>query len=451
MVVSRDYGPPFVCINRAKKVLVLEARDRVGGRTYTIQYHGKTVDVGGMWIGPLQPKVTKLVQDLGLQTHPQYYAGKHILEVCGQTTRYEGNISHIGLFGNPAELDNIVAKLDALAKEIDPENPHAHPSSEKWDLLTLTEWLRSNAENEGTRRIISWLIKVCTGYEAEQLSFLFTLFFLRQAQGYAGLADIKGGAQEQKIVGGAQQISEGIVKQLPKGTVKLSSVVNRIEQNSAGVEVFTTAGQSYKAKRVIVALPPSLCHNRIYYFPHVDTARSRLAQRMSMGTIFKVNIYYKKPFWREKGLSGQIMSDSEPLMLTYDASPPDLSYGALVGFCAGKHAIELARVSPEERKAIFVKVVVKFLGHEGNEIIDYLDKDWNDEYFSGGCFFNVFLPGQIAFYKATATLREPFGRIHWASCELGKNWYGYMEGAMESAEATAQEVVRALQTEKANL
>lgn len=55
--------------------------------------------------------------------------------------------------------------------------------------------------------MIAWIFKVCVGFEVSQLSFLYWLFFLRQSCGYAGLVDIKGGAQEQKIVGGAQQIS----------------------------------------------------------------------------------------------------------------------------------------------------------------------------------------------------------------------------------------------------
>jgi len=163
---------------------------------------------------------------------------------------------------------------------------------------------------------------------------------------------------------------------------------------------------------------------------------------MPMGSIIKVLIFYKEPFWRKEGLSGQTMSDVEPLMLTYDASPTDLSYGALVGFVAGRHAVELGQKTQAERRARMLKTIERFFGPKALEATDYVDKDWGEEEFSGGCYFNAFLPGHLTEYKGAAALREPTGCLHWASTELAHKWYGYIEGAIESGEAAAYEVLR---------
>jgi len=181
------------------------------------------------------------------------------------------------------------------------------------------------------------------------------------AAGTAPLADIKGGAQEQKIEGGAQQISIRLAASLGAGVVHLRSPVTRIQQRPDGVVVMTATGRAWTARYAVVALPPFLAHTSIAYDlvpspwpagvprpPEMrDTLRARLGVRMPMGSIIKVLVIYQRPFWRDRGFSGQTMSDVEPLALTYDATPPDSSYGALVGFIAGKHAVELAQQSAE--------------------------------------------------------------------------------------------------------
>ena len=198
--------------------------------------------------------------------------------------------------------------------------------------------------------------------------------------------------------------------------------------------------------------------------------------------------------------ASQTMSDVEPLMLTYDASPPDDRWGALVGFIAGAHAIELGQATSEvrpcaqhhpsthwadrsartwaawrqERRRRVTAMLVRFLGPEAREVIDYIDKDWSTEEYSGGCYCGLFLPGHLVDYRGAygahamrrgrsltrvspflvrfvidgctgaQALRQPWGRVHWASTEAAEEWFGYMEGAMASGETTAEHVHAAL-------
>jgi monoamine oxidase len=133
--------------------------------------------------------------------------------------------------------------------------------------------------------------------------------------GTAALADIKGGAQEHKIAGGAQQLSDRLAAGLGAGAVQLGSPVVRIRQTMGqGVQVETTQGGVWRAAAVVVALPPPLAHSLIQYEvspagalpPIAHTLRARVAARMPMGSIIKVLVFYPRPFWRDAGLSGQV-------------------------------------------------------------------------------------------------------------------------------------------------
>ncbi|KAL0479380.1 monoamine oxidase [Acrasis kona] len=444
-------------IKEGHSVLVLEARDRVGGRTLTEKHGDHYWDLGGQWVGGTHYLLQDLVKELGLEMFDQYEEGDHILDVNGKQIKYAGNISNLndkysldGVFEAIQKLDTMAFSLPSVSDPLSgkpniDEKQYGNPKT--WDSQTIAEWTSKNVKGDDGRAIINWFARVCLGQEPLEMSLLYFLVFLKAGEGYSRLADIKGGAQEKRIVNGSQQVSTRLKELLEKNKnfdIKLNSTVHRIEQHpTAGVSVTVWNDdlgvkdqRVYKAKYCIVAVPPTISR-KIDFYPLVSGARDELTQRMPMGCIIKVIVVYKNRFWREKGFSAEVISDTGPIFICYDDSAPD-GTSAIVGFIGAQAAREWATRTEAERQSAICKQYARYWGEEALHPIKYLEKDWRTERHSGGCYVGLLGPGAItACHKG---LREPCGRIHWAGTETASKWIAYMEGALESGERVAKEV-----------
>eukprot|EP01027_Heterolobosea_sp_BB2_P013691 GEZU01019719.1.p1 GENE.GEZU01019719.1~~GEZU01019719.1.p1 ORF type:complete len:488 (-),score=152.38 GEZU01019719.1:545-2008(-) len=446
-------------------VKVLEARDRVGGRTYTTFLDGNYIDLGGQWIGPTQKYANELINEYGLKLNPQFDEGKHVLELEGNTYYYEGNISTLNMFDpkskkNPhatapedlndkrPELERVWSKLDELCKAIDVWNPQNSKDSKHFDHISFEDWSRHNVHNEATRQLVNWFVKVCCVADPSELSFLYFLMFLKAGGGYEPMVNIRGGAQQDTLVGGAQQLSILMAKELNDkvpGTVQLNSPVTAIKQDDNGVTVVYTKNKNphgadeqavMRAKYCIIAVPPALA-SRIQYTPPLPALRDQLTQRMPMGCVIKLNIVYKRPFWRETGYSGELISDVGPISIAYDKSYKSLS--AIVGFIAGSAARYWSQKTKEERQSAIVKQLARiFKNDEALTPVAYIEHDWTQEEYSRGCYLAFMTPGAIS--ECGKALREPIGRLHFAGTETANCWIGYIDGALESGIRAAEEI-----------
>jgi monoamine oxidase len=196
-----------------------------------------------------------------------------------------------------------------------------------------------------------------------------------------------------------------------------------------------------RGRRAIVAIPPALA-SRIRYEPLLPGFRDQLTQRMPLGTVAKCMAIYDEPFWRADGLTGQATSDTGPVKLTFDNSPPDGSPGVLLGFLEGQRARDMGRVSPEERRAAVIDCFRRLFGERAAKPERYVERLWADEEFSRGCYGSLMPTGAWTNYGEA--LRAPLGPLHWAGAETAEVWSGYMDGAVRSGEAAAQEVLAAL-------
>lgn len=433
-------GIAGLCAARAlkdagKNVVVLEARDRVGGRTLSQQLGSDTIDLGAQWVGPEQKRILELAQELGVETFAQYYAGDKILETHEKIGAY-GKF-HQGIpFLAQLELARMVQKLDAYSASVPLDRPFDAKKALEWDAMTVESWKNRHVRMKGARMTLDAVTQSVFGAEPRELSFLFFLLYLHSGKGFESLSEIHDGAQQDRFHGGAQQISIRLAEKLG-AAVRLNSPVYAIRQSDTGVEVRTT-GETFSAGRVIVAVPPALAA-RIDYDPLLPPNRDRLTQQMPMGSIVKCIAAYEKPFWRESGLSGESYSEKGPVRITFDDSPEDLSQGALVGFMAGDTAREWSGREPEERKDAVLECFGRLFGPEARAPVAYVDQDWPAEKWSRGCYEGFLAPGVLT--ACGAALREPCGRIHWAGTETATEYIGYMDGAVESGYRAAEEVL----------
>jgi monoamine oxidase len=421
-----------------REVLVLEARDRVGGRTANASIGaGKITEMGGEWVGPTQDRVLALARELRIETFPTYYEGRNLLHLGGKLKRYKGTIPrlapHVLL-----DVDRARRKLRKAARRVPADAPWNAPKADELDSQTLATWVRKATRTKKARKLLEIATGTVMGTGTAELSLLWMLSYVSSAGSFDALIDTEGGAQQDRFVGGSQLISQRLAEELADRVV-LSAPVRRISQDGGGLEV-DADGVSARAQRVIVAVPPPLAA-RVSFTPPLGGRRDQLTQRMASGALTKCAAVYPEPFWRADGLTGQAVTDSGPVSTTFDNSPPDGSPGVLLGFIAGAEAIRHARRSEAERRRTVLESFTRLFGPQAAKPGIYLETAWAEEEWSRGGPVCSFAPGALAQYGEA--LRQPAGRVHWAGAETATVWCGYMEGAVRSGERAAEEVLDA--------
>jgi monoamine oxidase len=424
-----------------RDVVVLEARDRVGGRTLNYDIgDGKVVELGAQWVGPTQDAMYGLIAELGLETFPTHTAGANLFEHRGRVSRYSGTIPR---GANPVGLVEVgvaMARLNAMARKVPIEAPWTAPKAGRWDSETFETWMRRNVKTKAAREILRLAIIGVWAVEPRDVSLLHVLFYVHSAGTLELLTDTEGGAQQDRVVGGTQLVSIRMAEHLGGDAVELSTPVRAIAHHDDGVTVVSDR-VVVRAKRAILAIPPTLA-GRVAYDPPLPAVRDGLTQRMAMGSVVKCMAIYERPFWRERGLSGAVTSVTGPVSVGFDNSPPDGSPGVLMGFLEGGAARAHADLTQEARRRAVCESFARMFGPEAAEPISYADRSWRSEEWSRGCYGGFMPPG--AWTDHGPALREPVGSLHWAGAETATVWNGYMDGAVSSGRRAASEVLAAL-------
>ncbi|WP_305853088.1 flavin monoamine oxidase family protein [Aquihabitans sp. G128] len=424
-------------------VTVLEARDRVGGRTEGgLTADGTPVELGGQWVGPTQNRMYELIAELGLETFPTWNEGATLIQLGGSTSRmksHKGAVPKLNPFAL-ADLAQGMARFTKAASKISLTEPWKADRAHDLDGQTFETWIRRNLRTTTGRSYFRVACEAVFSAESTDLSALHALFYAHSGTDLETLLAVDRGAQQDRVVGGSIRISEAMADGLGD-QVRLSSPVRRIDHDAHGVRVSTRGGEVHEASHVIVTLPPTLA-GRIEYGPALPSWRDQLTQRLPAGSVIKLYAVYPEPFWRADGLNGQAASDQGPIKVTFDNSPPSGTPGVLMGFMEANDGRRFARLPLAERRQAAIDCFVRYFGPQAAEPLEYLERDWMGEEFSRGCYGAHFTPGVWTAYGDA--LRAPVGRLHWAGAECSPVWNGYMEGAVRSGEATAADVVTLL-------
>ena len=427
---------------KGRSVAVLEARNRVGGRTLNFDLGGgEVVEIGGQWVGPTQDRVLALIKQLGLKTFPTYNTGNNIYYRSDAVPKLKEYTGAIPPADTPSlvELAVFLNKLNTMAQEVPLDKPWKAAKAEEWDGQTFETFKLANTTLDEARDLIDLSIAAVFAAESRDLSLLHVLFYIRSGGTFDNLINVAGGAQESRVVGGSQKISLRLARDLGRSVV-LGAPVVRIDRVRGGVEVQTPKG-TWRAKRAIVTVPPTLA-GQIHYQPELPALRSQLTQRVPMGSVIKCLAVYKRPFWREINQTGQATSDVGATRVTFDNTPPSGSPGILLGFIEGQQARIWGARSRKARRDAVIADFTRYFGPDAAEPSRYIEKSWAEERWSGGCYVGYMAPGVLLDYGEA--LRRPVGRIHWAGTETATLWTGYMDGAIQSGYRAAAEVLEAL-------
>lgn len=421
-----------------RDVVVLEARDRVGGRVLTEQLaDGTVIDHGGQWLGPGQHRIARLAEELGNDTFATYDEGENLLRFGDRTGRYSGAIPKL----SPVVLLDMAQaqiRFDRMATRVPLDAPWAADRAHEWDGQTFETWIRRNAVTKGARELFTLYSEAVFAAEPADLSLLHALFYTHSGNGVDVLAGTSGGAQQDRFVRGSQPNADGLAALLDD-RVRLAQPVRRIDRSDDAVALLTDE-LLVKARHAVVAVPPPLAA-RIRYEPALPAARDQLLQRLPMGAVIKCHAVYDRPFWRDDGLTGQATTDAGPVKITFDNSPPSGTPGVILAFVEGANARAMSGLDPVERRTAVLESLATLFGPAAREPVDFVERDWSAEEWTRGCYGALFTPG--AWTQHGPALREPVGRVHWAGTETATVWAGYMDGAIQSGERAAHEILSA--------
>jgi len=430
-------------------VVVLEAGDRVGGRTLNASLGGgEVVEVGGQWVGPTQDRLLALAREVGVTTFDTYIDGLGVLVYQGQRSTFAAS----GPLGpSPPVPDGIpetaaaLVELDRLAATVPVERPWDTPGAAQLDRRTFADFIAQRGTTPGARFLLELGFRSVFAADPAQVSLLFSLAYTAGAGDaenvgtFERLINITGGAQQSRFVGGSQKISIEVAARLGRRLV-LRAPVRRISREGRRLHVVTGRG-TWSARRVVVAVPPVMVR-RIHFDPPLPRKHARLMRRVPMGHVIKCQAVYDEPFWRADGLAGYTNADTEPVELTFDNSPPDGSPGVLLGFIEGGQAEVWGRRPAADRRAAVLECFAAAYGDRARSPRRYIERVWADDPWARGGYAGHMGPGTLT--RLGPAIRRPFHGIHWAGTETATYWNGYMDGAVRSGERAAAEVRAAL-------
>jgi monoamine oxidase len=422
-----------------RSVALLEARDRVGGRTLTqVRDDGAWIDKGAGWVGPGQDRIYALMDEYGVASLKQYVDGDAIMIVDGKQYRYQGMIPWTMNPWPALNLGAVFLELGQMCKSIPLDAPWTAKNAEKWDRISLAEWLNRNLLSRSAYELLETAIAGCYTSAASEVSMLFVLYQMASGGGPTFVLGIKDASQDARPIGGMGAIYRPMAAEIGDA-IHLSQPVRSIARDADGVTV-RSDGLEVRARHAIVAVPLAIA-SQIDYQPMLPVDRSFLHQRMPSGAILKISVVYDEPFWRADGLTGQSAAPGSPATVTIDACPGTGGPGILVVVVEGPIARKLGELDASARRSAILGALAGRFGDRAISPVDYLEQDWSVERYSGGGMLSHAPTGVLTQFGPA--LREPCGRLHWAGTESSAVMCGWVDGAVRSGERAASEVMTA--------
>jgi monoamine oxidase len=424
-----------------RRVLVLEARDRVGGRLWSDTSAGATIDRGGQWIGPRQSRVVGLAAELGLTRVRTPVRGRHVLDVDGVPRVRRVLLPPVGVRGLLAAF-GAMRRLDRAARVVPAAAPWDTPDAAALDAESARVYLGRALANEGAAAFLEANVE---GLFCRPLGDISALELLHQLGSVGGFGALHT-AETWFLAEGAQRLVTGLIARSERAGVEVrrGHAVARVEDRGADVLVECSEGgrpATFVALRVVLAVPPQL-RARITVDPPLPT---RGMPRVVTGDVIKLVAVYEQPWWRERGLSGLAMTASQPIAVTIDSSR-DAGSASLVGLASSRGAAALrasrggGASTPEDPATAWLAHTRRWLAPDAPPPFALTITDWTaDPWALGGYAARPGLGGWTEDRPDPA----PIGRLHFAGTETARAWRSYMEGALESAERVAGEVLQA--------
>ena len=426
-----------------RRVLVLEARDRVGGRLLTDDVDGVRLEVGGQWVSPDQTALLAVLEELDLATYPRHREGESVyVGRDGVRRTFTGDAFPVPA-RTAAEVERLTAELDRLAAGMDPLRPWEHPDADELDRVTFAEWLAGRTDDTEARDNIALYVgPAMLTKPTHAFSALTAVLMAASAGGFSNLVDADF-ILDRRVVGGLHEVPLRLAERLGND-VRLSAPVTAIDWDDAGVTV-TADRTCVRAGHAVLAVPPTLV-GRIAFTPPLPAGHQQMRQQQSFGQVIKLHVTYETPFWRDAGLSGTAFSPYALVHEAYDNTNEDVpgeTRGTLVGFVSDERADELLALSPEERRRRVLESLRDYYGEQALHPVGYYESPWMHDEWTAGAYATSFATGSLTRFGPLT--REGVGPMLFASSDVAGLGFQHVDGGIRMGEAVARRILDSAQ------
>lgn len=423
-------------------MLVVEARDRVGGRVLNHHLHADgVIEAGGDFVGPTQDRILRLADDLGVKTFKEYAEGDNVYVKNGQRSTYTGTVPPDPSILLDAAL--LQQRINNMASQIDVAAPWSHPQAAEWDAITVKDFVEQQTLSADTDSLLKCYFQPSWGSDAGNVSMLFFAWFIATA----GNEDNVGTFQRS-------------VRRTPRRTPASSWGRRRCRSGwpvslATGSRSVHPCGASSSGTVGRTCTPPGdrPCEAGHRRLPAAARPRHRLGTA-APGTPPPPALEHadEPPDEVRCGLRDPVLAEGRPLgvrPVAHPARPARSSTtprsgcpGVLLAFVGGSTWKTYGRLPLAQRKRAVLEGFAAMFGDEALHPIEYTEHDWTLEPWTTGGPIALPQPGLIASHASE--IRKPFGRVHWAGTETSTYWSGFMDGAVRAGERAAGEVLEIL-------
>ncbi|WP_342277059.1 flavin monoamine oxidase family protein [Spiroplasma endosymbiont of Nebria brevicollis] len=420
--------------NKNLKILMIEADNRIGGRSFSKYLDdGTLIELGGQWVGPKHEQMLKLIKQFNLKTYvtPPFNKGKNLYF-------YNNTIQELP----SAEFNALVKEIDKLTNSINLEQPWNHQQAKLWDKITFQKFMKNYKSDSWVKILIEKLIApALVSIDSNKVSLLQALFYIASNGGFTFATSANKGAQNYRVLGGTWQIAQKIADSLKQTKIILNEEVTMIDDAKNQVIITINTNKNYYGKHCVLALSPVVINNIKFKQSLPKVCKSLLASYNSGGAL-KVHFVYSSPFWIKDNKSGTVNSCQGYISEVVDNTTPGSKKGILTVFIYGGKRTKILNFSENERKELLINELTNFFGDKAKAAKEYIEFNWIEDSWTGGCFVANLKLG--AWVKYGEYWKQPIGLLHFAGTETSSYFYGYLEGAILAGQRVANEVIKNL-------
>ena len=406
-----------------RSTLVLEANNRIGGRILSKRIPGATIEHGGQWVSSRHLHFIELCTSLGLQLERHEYPGSHRFALQGVINEFEGILPKVSI-SDRFTLGRLAKNLDRATKRIDRERPWLSPQANELDQLRFSQYLKKNLFSKRHYNVIKPVLEGHFLNGIDQISALQGIMEWQEKD-----------SEKWQLLGGTDQLPRRLAQEVD---VLYHHKVKQIVVEGSFAKLVST-NNSYRARHVVVALPPAQA-SEIRYEPSIGTSKRSMWESIKPGRIIKSTLVFPTSFWRSKTWSGKaFIAELGPFQLLIDAGSSHDQHGIISTYTIGTNCIAFEKLQDDEKKQIILKQVQKILKCDSDKVpLFFTIHDWKCPPNGYGAY-HTFPPGIITGYEDHLT--KPEGILYWASAEYDGKFRGTMEGALRSGIRAAREIL----------
>ena len=421
---------------QGKSVVVVEAKDRVGGRCYTMTDLPGRPEAGGGSVGAMYARFLDWCDRFGIKRTGEVGGGRPevfstVYNVRGQNILRKDWAAHAL---NPFQGDDKKITPDGFRfqmldryKTFEDLESWAEPKLTKDD-VALYDLFKARGHSDAA---IALGLGGNPGYG--HTPFDLSSVHMFHVWNFAKSQALGGSPQFWDIEGGNQSLPKAMAKSL-KGDLFLKTPIAAVRSDAKGAEVIAADGRTFKGKAVLMTLPFSALRF-VAIEPGLTGAQAEAVNTLPYGTCWHAFLSVKGKFWEADSMPAGMWSDGLIGRVSAMRSGEDVI--GLYAFLTGKQAMRLSRMSLEAGSAAYIEELAKQRPSTKGQVKVERAWSWVNDPYAGG-MYAYWRPDMIAKFKGS--MAKPAGNVHFAGEHTSDSTRG-LEGALESGERAAFEIL----------